>query len=133
MDLEQVSVEKSGYHENYYRCEPNKSTTFSPKEARSASDQEVSRREIVRILGEISDKGLCGHEHVRAYLPEKYCRNCRPSTIRGSGTAIILFLGFFRASGRDHLETVTRGDISAFIEHEQDRGLTANTVKTRLR
>lgn len=133
MDLEYVSVEKSRYHENYYRPEPNKSTTFSSKEARSGSDQEVSKREIVRVLGEISQKGLCGREHVRDYLHEQYCRNCRPSTIRGNGTAIILFLSFFRASGRKHLDTVTRNDLSAFIEHEQDRGLTANTVSTRLR
>lgn len=133
MDLEYVSVEKSGYHEDYYRPEPNKSTTFSAKGSRSGSDQEVSKREIVRVLGEISDKGLCGHEHVRRYLHEKYCRNCRPNTIRSSGAAILLFLKYFKASGRDYLETVTRGDISVFIEHEQDRGLTANTVNTRLR
>jgi integrase/recombinase XerD len=133
MDLEHVSVEKSKYHEKCYPPEPNKSTTFFPKEAQSGSDQEVSKREIVRILGEVSDKGLCGHEHVRQYLHEQYCRNCRPSTIRGNGAAIILFLKFFKASGRNHLETVTRGDISAFIEHEQDRGLTANSVSTRLR
>ena len=98
MDLEYVSVEKSRYHEEYYRPESNKSTTFSRKEARSVCDHEVSRREIDRVLGEISDKGLCGHEHVREYLHEQYCRNCRPSTIRGNGTAIILFLSFFKAT-----------------------------------
>jgi len=133
MDLEQVSVEKSKYHEKYYPAEANKSTTFSSKETRSGSDQEVSRREIVRVLGEVSDKGLCGQEHVRQYLQELYCRNCRPNTIRGNGTAIILFLRFFKASGREHLETITRDDVGAFIEHEQDRGLTANSVSTRLR
>ena len=133
MDLEHVSVEKSKYHEKHYPAEPNKSTTFFPKEARSGSDQEASRREIVRVLGEISDKGLCGHEHVGQYLHELYCRNCRPNTIRGNGTAILLFLSFFQAAGRKHIETITRDDVSAFIEHEQDRGLTANTVSTRLR
>jgi site-specific recombinase XerD len=133
MDLEHVSVEDSEYREHYYPAEPNKSTTFSPKETRSGSDQEVSSREIVRVLGEVSDKGLCGQEHVRQYLHELYCRNCRPNTIRGNGTAIILFLSLLKSTGRKHIETITRDDVSAFVEHEQDRGLTANTVSTRLR
>ncbi len=38
MDLEHVSVENSEYREHYYPPEPNKSTTFSPKETRSEKD-----------------------------------------------------------------------------------------------
>jgi site-specific recombinase XerD len=133
MDLEHVSVEKSEYHENYYPADPDKSTILCAKETRSGSEQKVSSREIVRVLGEIAHKELIGQDHVREYLHELYCRNCRPNTIRGNGTAIILFLSFLKATGRTLLETITRDDVSAFIEHEQDRGLTANTVSTRLR
>lgn len=132
MNLEHVSVENSEYRK-YYPPELNKSTTFPQKEARSGSGHRVSSPEIVRVLRGLSDKRLCGLRHVERYLHDLYCRNCRPNTIRSNGTAIILFLGFLKATGHKHLETVTRDDVSAFIEHEQDRGLTANTVSTRLR
>jgi integrase/recombinase XerD len=35
--------------------------------------------------------------------------------------------------GRNHLETITREEFSAFIEHEQDRGLKPISVSTHLR
>lgn len=133
MNLEHVSVENSKYRREYYPSELNKSTTFPQKETQSGSGHRVSSPEIVRVLRELSDKRLCGLRHVERYLHDLYCRNCRPNTIRSNGTAIILFLGFLKATGRKHLETITRDDVSAFIEHEQDRGLTVNTVSTRLR
>jgi site-specific recombinase XerD len=55
------------------------------------------------------------------------------NTIRANGSAIILFLSFLKATGRKHLEAVTRDDVGAFIEHEQDRGMGPATVSTRLR
>ena len=38
-----------------------------------------------------------------------------------------------KSACRKHLETITRNDVSAFIEHEQDRGLAPTTVSTHLR
>jgi integrase/recombinase XerD len=133
MNLEHVSVEDSKFHHQHYPLERNKSTPFLQKEAGSGSHLKVSSPEIVRALRELSDKGLCGLGHVERYLHDLYCRNCRPNTIRNNGAAIILFLAFLKATGRKHLEAITRDDVSAFVEHEQDRGLTANTVSTRLR
>jgi site-specific recombinase XerD len=132
MNLEHVSVEDSKYRREYYPPEQNKSTPFLQKEAGSGSHLKVSSPEILRVLGKLSDKGLCGQAHVKQYLHELHCLNCRPNTIRSNGTAIILFLSFLKATGRKHLETIIRDDVSAFVEHEQDRGLTANTVSTRL-
>jgi integrase/recombinase XerD len=42
------------------------------------------------------------------------------------------FLTFYRDKGKKYLEQMTRKDIEAFIETLQDRGLTPNTVRTRL-
>jgi integrase/recombinase XerD len=53
--------------------------------------------------------------------------------MRSSGCTIILFLRFLNSIGRNHLETITREDFSAFIEYEQDRGMKPRTVSTRLR
>jgi integrase/recombinase XerD len=73
------------------------------------------------------------HLFVEQYLRDQYRRRCRPSTVRHSFETINSFLSFLRAAGRTHLEEITRKDLEAFVEHEQDRGLKASTVRTRLR
>ena len=133
MDLEYVSVENSKCHREYYPLELNKPTTLPQKDTRSSANHRVSTPEIVYVLRKLFDKGLCGQAHVKQYLHNLYRCNCRPNTIRTNGFAIILFLSFLKTTGRKHLETITRNDLSAFIEHEQDRGLKPNTVSTRLR
>ena len=44
----------------------------------------------------------------------------------------MLFLDFYRRSGKHDLQDLERADLEAFIEHEQDRGLKISTVKTRM-
>jgi integrase/recombinase XerC/integrase/recombinase XerD len=139
MNLEHVSVENSKYRREYYASELDKSTTFPQPSAKpdssvdTADEPKVTNPEIVRFLQKLSDKGLCGQGHVKQYLHDLHRRNCRPNTIRNNGWAIILFLNFLKTIGRKQLESISRDDISAFIEHEQDRGLAPNTVNTRLR
>jgi integrase/recombinase XerD len=67
------------------------------------------------------------------YLREQYRRRCRPNTVRHSHRTINSFLSFLRNTGKTHLEEITREDLGAFVEHEQDRGLKASSVRTRLR
>lgn len=133
MDFERVSVENSKCWREYYPSEPDKSTTFPPKKLRPDPVDKISSPEIGYILRRLSDKGHCGQVYARQYLHDMHCRNCRPNTIRNSGFTIILFLSFLKAAGREYLETITRNDVSAFIEHEQDRGLAPTTVSTYLR
>jgi site-specific recombinase XerD len=45
----------------------------------------------------------------------------------------MLFLAFVKQLGKIQLETLTREDIGAFVEHEQDRGLVPTSVHSRLR
>ena len=71
-------------------------------------------------------------EHAAKYLRHMYRRNCKPNTIRGACTAILLFLLFLKRSGKTHLEQITRIELEAFVEQEQDRDLKNSTVKTRL-
>lgn len=73
------------------------------------------------------------HHFVEQYLRDQYRRGCRPNTLRGSFIAIESFLLFLRETAKTHLEEIVREDIGAYVEHEQDRGLKASTVKTRLR
>jgi site-specific recombinase XerD len=51
----------------------------------------------------------------------------------GYFATLVVFLTYLKQErGRTSLETITRDDVSSFIEHEQDRGMQSNTVSTRL-
>jgi len=103
-----------------------------PKQA--LQDQyRVSGAQINRIMAKVCARGLCGGFHVKDYLKRQLRHNCRPNTIRSSGTAILLFLEFFKNSGYENLTEIEREHIAAFVEHEQDRGLSPVSVDTRLK
>jgi integrase/recombinase XerD len=87
---------------------------------------------LERLLAKIFSQDLVGKATVEQYLRDQYRRNCRPNTLRLAATALTLFLTFFRNLGKMHLEQLQRQDIEAFVEHEQDRGLKPNSVRTRL-
>jgi len=75
---------------------------------------------------------LPGKEHVEEYIRSMYRRNFRPRTYASALTAIYDFLTGVRESGKTRLEEITKNDIEAFIEHEQDRGMMLSTVRTKL-
>jgi integrase/recombinase XerD len=83
-------------------------------------------------LDRLSGWELPGKEHVEEYIRSMYRRNFRPRTYASALTAIYDFLTGVRGSGKTRLEEITKRDIEAFIEHEQDRGMMLSTVRTRL-
>ena len=87
---------------------------------------------LERILGDISRNDLPSKEYFLEYMRHKYRRNCKPNTLRQAAGSLTQFLSFYRDSGKQHLEQMTREDIETFIEALQDRGLTPDTVRTRL-
>jgi len=87
---------------------------------------------LERILGDIARSGLPVKEHFSEYMRQKYRRNCKPNTLRQAAGSLMQFLSLYRDTGKHHLDQMTREDIEAFIEALQDRGLTPNTVRTRL-
>jgi len=101
------------------------------------SDEQTNQNKSLslgRLLQKLSEKDILGKEHIEEYLRDQHRRNCRPSTLRNSLNSIDTFLVFLKTAGKTtHLEEITRSDLLAFIEHEQDRGLKASTVRTRLR
>jgi len=106
----------------------------------ASPDQEIDaltlRQEnplIEKYLQKLVKKGLFGRPYVKDYLSDQKRRNCRPSTIRHNFTTLMVFLSYLKEKGRTSLETITRDDLSSFIEHEQDRGMQPNTVSTRLK
>jgi integrase/recombinase XerD len=83
-------------------------------------------------LDRLAGWDLPGKEHVEEYFRYMYRRNFRPKTYASNLGAIYIFLTIVRDSGKTRLEEVTKHDLEAFIEHEQDRGLMLSTVRTRL-
>jgi len=94
---------------------------------------ESSRQGLEAALTKLSKKGIPGKSYINEYLRDQYRRHCRPNTLRNSLIAIDQFLVFITQAGKTHLEEITREDLGAWIEHGQDKGLKASTVKMRLR
>ena len=90
------------------------------------------RRLLAKVLQQLQASGLPGQEQAQTFLVHLYRRNCRPNTLRAYAGAIQLFLTFLRYAGKVQLEALTREDLEAFLEQEQDRGLQATSVKSRL-
>jgi integrase/recombinase XerD len=121
MAIEQVSEEESPYDLLF---KPSVSPLPEPDE----SDL------LEKYLRQVAAKDLLGEPYVRDHLHDQKRRNCRPSTMRSNCATLVLFLTYLKQTrGRTSLETITRDDVSSFIEHEQDRGMQPNTVSSRLR
>jgi integrase/recombinase XerD len=78
----------------------------------------------------INAQDLPGREYAISYMQHKFRCNCKSCTLASSGTAVRFFLAMLKAGGRDLLG-ITRQDIEAFIEQEQDRGLAVRSVRNR--
>jgi len=120
MAMEQVPQEEFHYHQ-----------LFTPPESSPPGTDELSL--IDRCLRQWGEKELPGGPYVQDYLHDQKRRNCRLTTIRHNFMTLMIFLTYLKDRGRVSLETITREDVSSFIEHEQDRGMQPNTVSTRLR
>jgi len=75
---------------------------------------------------------LPGKDHIEGYLRHLTRRNRRSRTLNGRYGAIIPFLRMIRDAGKTRLEEITRRDVEAFIEQEQDRGNKITTIRTKL-
>lgn len=120
--------QREGVHPSNVLIKINRGKTERP----FCPEFEVKTRTLQWALNRLAGWGLPGTEHVENYCRFMYRRNFRPKTYFSSLTAIKIFLTVVRDSGKTRLEKVTKHDLEAFIEHEQDRGLMLSTVRTRL-
>ena len=126
MTVEQVPQEKFPDRQPFNPPE-------SPPQETDALTPRLKNPLIEKCLKQLVEKELLGGPYVKDYLHDQKRRNCRPNTIRSNFTTLMVFLSYLKERGRTSLETITREDVSSFIEHEQDRGMQPNTVSTRLR
>jgi integrase/recombinase XerD len=97
-----------------------------------STEYEQEAKALRWALNRLTGWDLPGKEHVESYFRHMYRRNFRPKTYYSNLTAIYIFLNVVKESGKTRLAEVTKNDLEAFIEHEQDRGLMLSTVRTRL-
>jgi len=92
----------------------------------------VKNNGLTHILKKLWKEDIPGKIHIEDYLRDQYRRNLRLTTIKNYLTAIVSFLCLVKQDGKNCLEEITRGDLGAFIEHEQDKGLKPATVRLKL-
>lgn len=103
------------------------------KQTQRASQHLSSRLVLLkRILNKIYSSDLPSKDYFVQYMRHKYRRNCRPNTLRQAACSLTQFLAFYRDRGKQRLEQMSRDDLEAFIEYQQDRGLKPHSVRTRL-
>jgi len=106
---------------------------YEPCKSESAvSSEHHAKTPINHVLERLSPLELPAKEQFANYLRHKSRLNHKRRTLDSSFTSTILFLDFYRKSGKHDLKDLERADLEAFIEHEQDRGLKISTVKTRM-
>lgn len=103
------------------------------KDLRFHQAHQLRARVLEHELHKLCGKDFPGKEHIEAHLRQKYRLNRSARTLRSTLSSVEPFLVFLKSNGKPHLDEITRGDLEAFIEHEQERGLKSSTVNTRLK
>jgi len=111
---------------------PPKPFDYYQTRLRFGSHSEGSIEALQKILRKLSRMDLPGKEHAEGYLRYMARSNRRPRTMYSRWGTMLIFLGLLKANGKNSLEEVTRKDVEAFIEHEQDRGIKITTIRMRL-
>ncbi|WP_084540865.1 tyrosine-type recombinase/integrase [Desulfofustis glycolicus] len=96
------------------------------------SSAELKRYTTHRWCSRLAASKLPGADLAVEYLYAKYIRNLSVSTIQQSGGIILYFLHFLVRDGTS-IYALTRQNISAYVEYEQERGLKVQSVVNHLR
>jgi len=99
---------------------------------RENQQAEANRKALDGLLDKLSQKDILGLDVAREYLRHKYRQNCKANTLKNDFTTIALFLSYLKKCGKSELSQISRADLEAFVEHEQDRGLKIVSVSNRL-
>ena len=127
IDIRQTGVSSKSFTTSIANAFRNHQTSF-----RFESHPDVNIDALRKILKRLERTYLPGKEHVEAYLRHLTRRNRRARTLQNVWVGIYFFLGMMRSVGKSSLGDITKGDMEAFVEREQDRGLKVGTIRVRL-
>ena len=87
---------------------------------------------LALILKRLRESNPLDQELIEKYLRHQYRRMCKATTVENAYRTINYFLTYLKNTTSRSLKEVTRNDIEAFVEYEQDRGLKLSTVRLKL-
>ncbi len=126
-----INLHEAATSSNKPTISPSKAFDYYQTRFRFGSYSEGSIKALQKILRKLSRMDLPGKEHAEGYLRHMARSNRRPRTMYSRWGTMLIFLGLLKANGKNSLEEVTRKDVEAFIEHEQDRGIKITTIRMR--
>jgi site-specific recombinase XerD len=106
----------------------------APHQRHPAVERQAQERQrcLTRLLQRLAQSESADKGHVEDFLRQKYRQNCKANTLLAIYTSISAFMGFILSRDKTTLSEVTRQDVEAYLEAEQDRGLKITTVSLRL-
>lgn len=90
------------------------------------------RRILNNAVDKLEQSELPGSDYAIAHLYDKYRRHLTATTLSQTGRTLLSFLSFYQTLDKQDFENISRKDIGAYVEHEQDRGLHITSVKHHL-
>jgi integrase len=84
------------------------------------------------ILKELAASTLPDQPLIEQYLQHLYRHLCTARTVYHTYKTIRDFLHYLQCTSQHSLCTITRSDLEAYLEHEQDRGLKLSSVRLKL-
>ena len=127
-----IELRKTAMSSEEFTGPAPKSFNFYQTRFRFGSHSDGSVEALRKILKQLLKLDLPCKEHIEDYLCHMARSNRRPRTMYSRWGTIQIFLDVMKANGKAHFEEVTRRDVEAFIEHEQDRGIKITTIRMRL-
>lgn len=100
--------------------------------SREERTQLKKRKTLEKFRQRFIDSELPGNEYGMAYLEQKNRQGLAANTIRSGGSIALSFLSFIHSNGRS-LEEVSKADLEAYVESDQDKGVSIVTVNTKIR
>ena len=90
------------------------------------------RRILNNAVDKLEQSELPGSDYAIAHLYDKYRRHLAATTLSQTGRTLLSFLSFYQTLDKQDFENISRKDIGAYVEHEQDRSLHITSVKHHL-
>jgi len=87
---------------------------------------------LAKVLAKLAALEVPAKEHIEEYLRDQHRRNRRLNTLEQTLATISAFMGFVGSCGKEHLEQISREDLSGWVEYEQERNIKSSTVHMRL-
>ena len=84
------------------------------------------------IVKELNESSLLEKEVIEEYLRHMYRQMCKGVTVENAYRTIHYFLTYLKNTTNRSLREISRNDIEAFVEYEQDRGLKPSSVRLKL-